>query len=72
VWKGDIYKGYFCEFIIYKEEFMKDDIPNIMRFTTIWADSDAVSILYSHFLTTEFTVDDRETFEAVIRTIRVR
>jgi hypothetical protein len=72
VWKGNVYKGYFCEFIIYKEEFMEDDTPNIMRGTTILADNDAVVILYSHFMTTEFTADDRETFEAVLRTIRVK
>ena len=51
---------------------MTDDIPNITRDTMIWADNDAVLILYGHFLTTEFTADDREAFEVVIRTIRVK
>jgi len=70
VWRSNVYKGYFYEFVTYRE-VMKDDIPSILRYTTIWVGSDTVATLYSDFLTTEFTADDRETFEVVIRTIRV-
>jgi len=72
LWEGDVYKGYFCEFIVYKEEFLAEDIPIMMYTITILSNHDAVLVAYSHLMTKNFTADDRAILEDVTKTIRVK
>lgn len=72
VWTGSIYKGYFCEFIIYKEQFLEGDIPNCFRDVMLLTGDDIILIVYGHFSSKTFDMDDHAVFETMINSIRLK
>jgi len=72
VWGGSVYKGYFCEYIVYKEEFLEKDWPVYRRQTAIVVGDSVMLVDYGYIKGEKFTSEDYETIEAILRTIRVK
>ena len=70
IWQGDIYKGYFCEFISYGEE-LPEDWPVHGCITCILIGDDGVLVSYLH-VAPNFTGEDYGNLEALLRSIRVK
>ena len=71
VWKGGVYKGYFCEYVIYKEEFLEEDTPARGRNVVILVADSSILFSYSRLMSEDFTAKDYETIETMLETIRV-
>ena len=72
VWKGSVYKGYFCEYLVYKEEFSREDQPMRSRHVEILAADSVVLFGYGRFMSEDFTAEDYETIETMLESIKVK
>ena len=72
VWKGSVYKGYFCEYLVYKEESLEEDQPLRSREVHILAADSVVLFGYSRLMSEDFTAEDYETIETMLESIRVK
>jgi len=70
--KGNVYKGYFCEYVLHNEQLLEVDWPAYNRKTMIVAGDSAVMVGYGHMYSEEFTEGDYDVMEAILRTVRVR
>ncbi len=71
-WHGDLYGGYYVEFMIYKDELFEEDKPSRMRAVHLLAEGHVIGTMYSAFLVDQFTDNDRQVYEQVLNAIRVK
>jgi len=67
VWKGSVYKGYFCEYAIYIA-----DSPVYARVVMIPVADNVVMFSYSRVLSEDLTAEDYEAIETTLETMRVK